>query len=261
MYDPPELRREVDAWWNGLAEAFRREGVPDVPHRLDRDAGTHELWDAPDLLFAQACGYPMLGAWAGRLSYLATPRYAAPGCDGSTYCSWVVVAAHSTARHLEDLRGLRCSINGRVSHSGYNALRSLVAPLARNGSFFGSVSVSGSHAESLVQIARGAADVAAIDCVTHALLARCRPEFVAATRIVARTESAPGLPYVTRGDVDANLIHRMRVALGRAFADPDLAGVRRELLIDGLDVLPVASYRCMADMESDAMRLRYVELD
>jgi hypothetical protein len=260
MYDPPELRREVDAWWSGLAAAFRSAGIADVPKRLDRGIAFDALWSAPDLLFAQACGFPMLGRWAGRLHYLATPRYTAPGCEDSGYCSWIVVAVDSTARTIEDLRGARCSISGRNSHSGYNALRALVAPLACNGRFFGSVSVSGSHSDSLAQIARGEADVAAIDCVTHALLSRCRPDAIAATQIIGRTARAPGLPYVTRSPADAGLVQRLRAGLALAFADPGLAPVRDALLIGGLDVLPVASYRCMADMEADALRRRYCEL-
>ena len=261
MYDPPEVRRAVDAWWSGLARAFRAEGIADVPDRLDRNVGTHALWSAPDLLFAQACGLPILDEWADRLQYVATPRYGAPGCEGSNYCSLIVVAANSSAHNIEDLRGARCSINGRISHSGYNALRALVAPLARDGRFFGSVNVSGSHADSLAQIGRGEADVAAIDCVTYALLSRCRPAAIAATRVVGRTVHAPGLPYVTGIGAGPDLIERLRAGLFRAFADPGLAAVRDELLIADLDVLSLEQYRCMAEMEDEARRLGYFELD
>ena len=261
MYDPHELRQSVDAWWSGLAGAFRAEGIADVPDRLDRGMPLHALWSAPDLLFAQTCGYPLVGEWADQLQYLATPRYAAPGCEGPDYCSWIVVPASSKAADIEDLRGARCAINGRVSHSGYNALRSLVAPLAQDGRFFGAVSVSGGHSESLDQIGRGEVDVAAIDCVTHALFSRCRPHAIAATRIVGRTAHAPGLPYVTRIAAGSDLVERLRRGLFRAFADPALASVREDLLMVGLDVLPLSSYRCMTDMAIDALRRHYVELD
>src|SRR5258705_9265218 len=225
MYDPPELHATVDAWWNGLARAFRAEGVADVPDGLDRSLSLDALWGAPDLLFTQTCGYPLTGAWAGRLQYLATPRYAAAGCEGSNYCSWIVVAADSRAHCLEDLRGARCSINGRISHSGFNALRALVAPLARDGRFFGSVSVSGGHAESLVQLGRGEVEVAAIDCVSYAVFRRCRPHAVEATRIIGRTTDAPGLPFAVRIDASADLCRRLRAGLLRAFRDPDLAAL------------------------------------
>jgi ABC-type phosphate/phosphonate transport system substrate-binding protein len=261
MYDPPELHATVDAWWSGLARAFRAEGVPDVPDRLDRSLSLDALWGAPDLLLTQTCGYDLYGAWADRLQYLATPHYVAAGCEGANYCSWIVVPADSPARRLEDLRGARCSINGRKSHSGYNALRALIAPLAANGRFFGSVSASGGHAESLAQLGRGEVDVAAIDCVTLALLTRCRPHAIAATRVIGRTRNAPGLPYATRIDAGPELVRRLRAGLLRAFANPGLRPLREALLIGGLDVLPPDAYVCMAEMEADAKRQRYLELD
>jgi hypothetical protein len=261
MYDPPELHATVDAWWSGIARAFRAEGVRDVPDQVDRSLSLDALWGAPDLLFTQTCGYPLFGAWADRLQYLATPRHAAAGCAGANYCSWIVVPADSPARNLEDLRGARCSINGRQSHSGYNALRALIAPLATDGRFFGSVSASGGHSESLTQLGRGEADVATIDCVTHALLSRCRPQAIAATRIIGRTAIAPGVPYATRIDAGPELARRLRAGLFRAFDDPGLRPLRDELLIVGLDVLPPGAYDCMAEMEADARRRRYFELD
>jgi len=261
MYDPPELHATVDAWWSGIARALRAEGIDRVPDRLDRSLSLDALWGASDLLLTQTCGYPLFGSWATRLQYLATPRYAAVGCEGAGYCSWIVVRADSSAATLEDLRGARCSISGRNSHSGFNALRGLIAPLARGGKFFGSVHASGSHAESLVQLGRGDVDVAAIDCVTYALLSRCRSHAIAATRIVGRTIEAPGLPYATRFDADAELVEKLRAGLARAYADPELRPLRDELLIDGLEVLEPRAYNGMAELEAEARRCGYVELD
>lgn len=261
MYDPPELHAAVDAWWNGLARAFRAEGIRGVPDRLDRRLSLDALWGAPELLFTQTCGFPLIGAWADRLQYLATPSYRAAGCESHDYCSFIVVAVDSPAHGLEDLRGARCSINGRQSHSGFNVLRSLVAPLARNGRFFATVSVSGGHAESLGQLGRGEVDVATIDCVTHALLSRCRPRIVAATRVIGRTPSAPALPYATRVGATPELVRRLRAGLRHAFADPGLREVRDQLLLGGIDVLPAGAYDSMAEMQIDARRRGYLELD
>ena len=261
MYDPPELHSTVDLWWRGIACALREEGIPEVPDRLERSLSLDALWGAPDLLLTQTCGYPLFGSWAGRLRYVATPRYAAPGCEGTGYCSWIVVAADARASSLEDLRGMRCSISARNSHSGYNALRALFAPLATDGRFFGSITVSGGHAESLAQLGRGEIDVAAIDCVTYALLQRCRAHVIAATRIIASTRTAPGLPYATRIDASPELVQQLRAGLARAFADPRLTSLRDKLLIDGLDVLEPRAYYCMAEMEAAANGQRYFELD
>ena len=93
MYDPVELHATVDAWWHGVARAMRAEGIQGVPDKLDRSLSLDALWSAPDLLLTQTCGYPLIGAWSRQLRYLATPRYAAAGCEGATHCSWIVVAA------------------------------------------------------------------------------------------------------------------------------------------------------------------------
>ena len=87
MYDPPELRQAVDAWWQGLARALRAEGVGDVPERLDRDTAFDALWSAPDLLIAQSCGYPLTGAWADRLQVLDARSTAAFLIPASTRCA------------------------------------------------------------------------------------------------------------------------------------------------------------------------------
>src|SRR4030095_4356053 len=144
-------------------------------------------------------------------------------------------------------------------HSGYNALRALVAPLAHDGRFFGSVSASGGHAESIVQLGRGEVDGAAIDCVSYALSRRCRPQEIAATRIIGRTREAPGLPYAVRIDASADLCRQLRAGLFGPFHDPELATLREQLLIAGLDFLPLGAYRCMSEMEAEARRQGYVE--
>src|SRR3546814_10725357 len=107
MYDLPGLEAATDAWWAGLAAAFRAEGLHQVPERLTREGGHAALWTAPDLLFSQACGYPLTHALAGRVTLVATPLYDCRGCDGGTYRSEILVRADDPARSLADLRQRR----------------------------------------------------------------------------------------------------------------------------------------------------------
>jgi ABC-type phosphate/phosphonate transport system substrate-binding protein len=257
MYDLPELRAATDAWWEGLAQAFRREGIADVPDSLDRRPTYKDVWLAPDLLFSQTCGYPLTHALAGRVELVATPCYAAEGCEGPGYCSFVIVSADSAASVIGDLRGARCAINALDSQSGCNALRSLVATVAEGGRFFGGVAITGGHRASLALVASAQADVAAIDCVTHGLLARHRPQALAGTRVLCRTASAPGLPYVTRAGADADLLRRLRGGLERALADAQLAEVRGELLLAAAAAVPLAAYDRIGDMENAAIAAGY----
>lgn len=180
MYHAPA--DALAAFWAGLRAHMRREGLADVPERLATPGPLREHWLDPDLLLSQTCGYPLATALAGRVQLVGTPRYAAEGCDGPCYRSLVLVRDRDPARAVADLRGRRAAFNERDSQSGYNALRALAAPLAEAGRFFGSTVETGAHRRSLDLVRTGAADVAAVDCVTLALLRRDEPERVAGLR-------------------------------------------------------------------------------
>jgi ABC-type phosphate/phosphonate transport system substrate-binding protein len=260
MHDPPELHRVVDAWWAGLAAAFRREGFSDVPERLTRLPFTEDVWRLPHLLLTQTCGYDIVRGWRRRFTYVATHRYTASGCIGAEHRSFVVVRADAPARELGDLLNTRCAINGYSSHSGCNSLRALVAPVARGARFFASVLVTGSHAASAEAVVNGTADVAAIDCISYALFTRCRPQLIGSLRVVAETASVPAAPYVTQARFSPDVVARLRAGIVRATADPHLSAARDELLIGGVDILPSGAYDRIHDMEETAKRAGYREL-
>jgi len=257
MYDLPEVRPALGALWAGLARHLAQAGIADVPAALAGAQPLATLWRRRDLLLSQCCGYDLVNAHAGALRPLATPCYAAPGCAGPRYVSIVVVAEHAPARGLEDLRGGVCAINGWGSHSGMSALRALIAPLARRGRFFAKVEVSGAHSASLAMVARGEADVAAIDCVVHALLARHRPAALRGTRPLTETAGAPAPPLVTRARADEDVVARLRAALVATFGDPTLAAARENLLLAGVEILPPAAYLRIGAFERCAARHGY----
>ncbi|HYZ25348.1 MAG TPA: PhnD/SsuA/transferrin family substrate-binding protein [Geminicoccaceae bacterium] len=257
MYDLPEIRPAQAALWAGLARHIAREGVADVPAALACDQPIAALWSRPDLLLSQCCGYDLVHAFAGALRPLATPCHGVPGCAGPSYSSIVVVAEDSQARSLDDLRGGVCAINSRHSHSGMNALRALIAPLSRGGRFFRAVRVSGAHSASIGMVARGEADVAAIDCVVHALLARHRPAALERTRPLARTPSAVAPPFVTPARAGDDRARRLRAALVRAFDDPALAAAREDLLLAGIEIVPISVYVRIKAFERYAARHGY----
>jgi ABC-type phosphate/phosphonate transport system substrate-binding protein len=252
MYDVPGLAAATDALWAGLAAAFRAEGLKDVPERLTRETDHAALWSAPDLFFSQTCGYPLTHALAGRVTLVATPIYGCPGCSGGTYRSEILVRAADPARRLADLAERRAAVNAADSQSGCHALRHAVMELRREGRFFAGVVITGSHRASMQAVATGKADVCAIDCVTYALLCRSEPDFAGRLRSLAQSEAAPALPYVTRRDIPANDLQRLRAGLARACGDPALADVRAELLLAGVVVLPLSAYDRIREMEAAA---------
>jgi len=259
MYDLPEVSVATDALWSGIAKALERAGLDDVPATLTRDAGV-DVWHSGELLLSQTCGYPLTHALAGVVELVATPVYSADGCSGADYASLIVIAEDNPAAALKDLRGAVCAYSMRDSHSGYNVLRAAVAPLARGEAFFSRIVESGGHPFSVGLVAGGEADVCAVDCVTHALMATYRQDALAGTRVIGVTERAPGLPYVTRAGVDADTMSRLRDGLQTAFSDPQLADVRDALLLTGVEFLDRSAYQRIDDLENSARAAGYAEI-
>jgi ABC-type phosphate/phosphonate transport system substrate-binding protein len=260
MYDLPELRPATDEFWAGLARHLRAEGIDGVPERIEHPADYEAHWLASDLLFSQTCGYPLRHRLRDRVRYVATPSYAVEGCGRGTYRSVVVVRADAPYAGLEDLRGATAAFNDTQSQSGMNALRASVALLSRNGRFFGRVVKTGRHEASIRAVAAGDADVATIDCVTWACLRRYRPAEVAGLRVLCLTAETPGLPFVTAGNADDELVRRLRAGLARTVADPALAAARSVLFLDDVVVLPDDAYLAIDRMEQDAIARGYPEL-
>lgn len=237
MYDWPEIRHATNAWWQGLA---RHAGLA-TP--LDRSTDYVQAWGQPDLVFSQTCGYPFTHEFKGKLNYIATPHYAADGCDGARYCSLVFAREHVP---VEAFRGGKAAINGWDSMSGMLALKAVVAPYATSRRFFAETLVSGSHRQSLAMVQSGKADVCAVDSVCVGLARKHVPALLDGLVEIARSPQVPGLPYVTKsGDVEL-----WRTALAAAVADPGLAEARAALLLQDVSVLPAQAYDAILTLEN-----------
>lgn len=237
MYDLPEVRWATDALWAAVAARLSAAGIAAAP-ALDRESGLPDLWTDPALLLSQTCGNPYIRRFRDRLRLVATPRYSAPGCDGPRYSSLLVVRRDAPGEGLSDFRGAVCAVNEWGSLSGWVALAATL-PEPR---FFRAAVVTGAHVDSMAAVVAGQADIAAIDCVTHALLQRHRPAATAGLRVIGRTAPAPGLPVVTRRDATDETVEALRSALRGALADPALADARAALLIEGIEILGEADY-------------------
>ena len=261
MYDLPEIRVRTDRLWAAIAEEMRGLGMPEVPDTLERPADHRDAWRPPGLLLSQSCGYPVATALRRAVRVVATPHYAATGCDGLRYRSAIVARASSRMTILDDLRGTVCAFSARDSQSGYNALRAAVAPVANGRPFFSATIGTGSHALSIDAVRRERADVCAVDCVTWALLSRYRPPSLSGLVVLAHTEPAPGLPFVTAGCCSDAAVETIRDALDRAFSRPDLAETRAALLLGGVSASSLETYEPLLEMERAAVALGYPDLE
>lgn len=256
MYDLPELRWATDRFWRGLARHLRAAGLGEAPPSLTRTADFAETWSDPALLLSQTCGYPLTHAFAGRLCPVGVPLYDAEGCEpesryGPTYCSAIVLRADDPAEAPLELKGRRAAINSWDSQSGMSALRSLIAPFAEGGRFFSAVVETGGHAASAEAVARGRADVAAVDCVTWALLGDVRPQARAGLRVLTWSTPAPALPFVTSTARRAEA-PRLTIALTEALEDAELAEACAALRLVGVAPPEAADYGRILEIEAAA---------
>lgn len=258
MYrDPPVIAEATRGMWAFLRERLRAVGLAQVPETLDETVAHDAAWLDPRLLLSQTCGYPFATRLAGKVRLVATPVYDHPGCEGALNGSFVIVRADAAVASVEDLRGSVAVINDWASNSGMNLLRHTIAPHAVDGRFFARVVESGSHRASLAMVARGEADVAAIDCVTFGNLARSTSETIAGVRILVETAKTPGLPLITRAAASEDEIGELRDALAEFAVDPATEPLRITLGLGGFTVLPESAYDDVLALEREAAALGY----
>ncbi|NPD66231.1 PhnD/SsuA/transferrin family substrate-binding protein [Lichenicola cladoniae] len=256
MYDLPELRPHTQALWQAIAGVIGRAGIA-APAVLGQPDDLAAHWRDPAVLLSQTCGYPLLSL-PDHVRVVATPVYEAPGCEGPRYRSAIIVHRDAEAGSLSAMRGRVCAINSIDSNSGMNLLRVTVAPLAGKNAFFGDLIVTGSHAASIDAVGRGTADLAAIDCVTFALLRRYRPALVDRVRLLDWTVASPGLPLVTAQGEATRLA--LRRALTEIATDPAHRETCRALLIEGFVELDRDAYDAVQRLEDDARNAGYPRL-
>ncbi len=259
MYDLPEVDWATSALTDYLLQHLSQAGIDRLPQAREQPNDLQALWRDPSLLLAQTCGYPLVTTLRRQMRLVATPCYAAPGCDGALMRSAIMVRADDGRAHdLAALRGWAiCALNGRDSNSGMNLLRAAVAPLAYGRPYFRDIVATGSHAASLRAVQCGAADVAAIDCVTLELLRRVRPAATAGLRVLDWTPSSPGLPLVTAFGGDDAELDTLRAALDGLLFAPTLAAARDALLIERFALLDDEEYESVAALEREAIALGY----
>lgn len=253
MYVAPEPIRQANERW--LKRILQRLGAT----RRDAERlSLMDLWLSPDLLLTQTCGYPLMTALRGQVRVIGRPRYELPDSNGGNHCSLLLGRVDDSRRTLPAFRDSRGVINGEDSNSGMNLPRHQLAPLHADGQFFGSVSISGSHRESLRWLREDKADLAAIDSVTFAYLARHAAHEVAGLHVIARSAASPTLPYITAASVTDEEAEGLRQVMNRSLRElPDVA----ELL--GLhEVLPAteSDYQVVLDYQQEAERLGYGRL-
>ncbi|HEY1781406.1 MAG TPA: PhnD/SsuA/transferrin family substrate-binding protein [Roseiarcus sp.] len=259
MYDFPWTAAANDALWASISTRLGDAGVQ-APVRLTRGGDLAALWGSPDLILGQTCGYPYVSGLKDVVTLIATPEYGFPGCEGASHRSFIIRAARDPRRALSEFRGATAALNAHDSNTGMNLFRAAIAPIARGAPFFRATIVTGSHEASVTAVAEGVADLAAIDCVSFALLERGRPDLVERVALVAGSPLSPGLPFIAAAGLPQTTIAAVRAALFAALEDPDLAEARAAVGLKGARVATPADYDRVFEIERGATAAGYGRL-
>jgi ABC-type phosphate/phosphonate transport system substrate-binding protein len=254
MYLPAQPQA-VQHWWQALREQLLADPAmahTELPEQIVWPLDYPGHWRTPDLLLSQTCGYPLTHALRGQLQLVGTLVYDAPGVAGMYSRSHLITRRDDPRASLESFRGSRLAFNADDSQSGYHALRALIAPQAREGRFFGQRLETGAHVRSIAAVARGEADVAAIDAVTWALAQDATPAWTEQLTTLTLTEAYPGLPLVTARSTAPDVLAALQRALHHSSADPRTREIRQPLRITGFVASTLADYEACVAMEAQA---------
>lgn len=232
MYDRPETAAANDRLWQGV-----RDRLGQGPARLMRGGDLWAQWTDPELVLSQTCGLPYRARLHDRVRLVATPVLDLPDCPEGRYYSVFVVRADAPRAHPRDFADAVLAYNEPLSQSGWAAP---LAFAAAHGFAFGPTRRTGAHRLSAQAVADGRADIAAIDALTWALIAR-HDRFAGALRVIGRTDPTPALPFITAMTRDPAPI---RAALSEAVAALSAAD-RATLGLRGVTVLPPEAYRAL----------------
>lgn len=223
MYDLPELQADTDALWRDIAGRLAVAGVPLALSRDNVDDLLTHHWRHPALLLSQACGWPVAAVLEGEVAVVGAFTYRGVSDPGARYASQLVVRADDVDRPLA---GRAVAVNGTDSLSGWVSLVAAVGEV-------GPVLITGAHVESLAAIRDRRADLASIDAVTWALLARHRPAALDGLATMGAGPVIPCVPLITHPTLGPG-VDGLRAALAEVRSEP--------LLIDGFVPLDASDY-------------------
>jgi phosphonate transport system substrate-binding protein len=124
----------------------------------------------------------------------------------------VIVRDEGPIQSFSDLRGSTWAYNDKSSLSGYYGLLDKLAQSGDDENFFGSVTCSGSHLNSIEAVLSSNADAAAIDSNVLRMKLRVTPALRNTLRVIESWGPYPIQPIVVRSDLPPDLKDQLRSA-------------------------------------------------
>ncbi len=203
MYDFPDICKITDRFWGLINAELATRGLT-APKHLTRDAQAVQ-WLDKDMVFSQTCGLPFASVLAGRVQLVGTPDYGIKLARAGWYNSVIIARKNDPRDDITDMRGATFAFNSMGSQSGLIAMLDFLRDKFGDSRFLGNCIMSGSHENSAKMVVDGDADLAAIDAVSWRHITR-KNNGTGVLRVLDTTRFAPGLPFITSLDQDADLI-------------------------------------------------------
>jgi phosphonate transport system substrate-binding protein len=149
------------------------------------------------------------------------------------YHGYIIVPANSPARKFKDLRGKVFAFTDPKSNTGKLVPTYLLARMNETPQhFFDKTEFTYGHDKSILAVAEGIVDGAAVDSMIWEYLALKHPELTAKTKIILRTGPYGTPPFVVRPDIDEGLKRRLQEILLQAADDEEGRRILRGMMID-----------------------------
>jgi phosphonate transport system substrate-binding protein len=215
----------LDDTCRGLIEYLADRLEIPIHFRNDMDwTERYAQLDSGQVDLAWICGAPYVRrmAWAQpNLELLAAPVWQGERYGGKpVYFADVVVHSRSNFRHFAELQGAHWVYNEPGSLSGYAALLADLAQAGYSPSFFGQMTASGAHLQSLALLLAGQGDVTCIDSVVLAEHLRRHPAVQPTLRLLRSIGPLPSMPWVVGSHVPVALRQQLRHWLLTFVASP-----------------------------------------
>lgn len=222
------------------------------------------LWARDDLGCVFMCGYPLSQRHPPPVVLAApVPSPAAYG-GRPVYWSNLVVRKDGPIRTLDDAFGRRVAFTTPDSQSGYQAVRSLFAPCARQRGvplFASTVGPLITPRRVVEAVLSDEADIGPVDSYAFDLLLRHEPAWLAPLEVIATTVRTPIPPLAGSPDLPEVDAARLTTALLSVANAAQLAAVRELLQITGFSPLSAGAYDVLRKTADAADMLGYPRLE
>lgn len=185
------------------------------------------------------------------LELLATPEVR----GSHFYHSYLIVGKDSPYKDLADLKGRSFAFTDPDSNTGRFVPLFWLSQLGQKPeTFFSKTTYTYSHDNSILAVARGLVDAAAVDSLIWEFYARTNPEHTAKTRIIKRSEGFGIPPVVASGQLDREDKDRLKSILLAMHESTEGRRILAELSIDRFVVPSEEWYVSIRELERKMLK-------